>query len=34
MKLHWGFTILLLVIGFVLGGYFGGIAGVRAKLGV
>lgn len=34
MKIHWGYTILILAIGFVLGGYFGGVAGVRSRLGV
>jgi len=34
MRHHWGWTVVVLILAFIAGGYFGGIAGVRAKLGV
>lgn len=34
MKLHWGFVVLVFIAAFVAGGYFGGVAGVRSRLGV
>jgi len=34
MKHHWGWTVVVLVIGFLIGGYLGGVAGLRSRLGV